>query len=93
MRDEAFCLIGLLRGRSRLSEILPLLPPARRAAIQDHLNRLSQLPENDLRSRWKQMREQEMDALCKRAAQETGIRADLMPPFLQGWICDRARNS
>jgi hypothetical protein len=39
------------------------------------------------------MREQEVDELCSRAAGSAGIQLELMPPFLQEWICERARNS
>ena len=93
MRDEALCWIGLTQGRARLAEILPLLTEARRTAIQTLLDGIGELTPADVRARWKQMRDAELDEMCKRAAEEAGIEVELMPPFLQEWICERARNA
>ena len=93
MRDEAFCYIGLMRLRGSLAEILQLLPEPRRAAIQDVLKRMEQVPEADLRAKWKQMRKVETDDLSKRAAKEAGLRVDLMPAFVRDWIGERTRDA
>ena len=92
MRDEAFCYIALLRRGESLTEVVKLLPKARRAAIEDMMKRMGEMSAAELRSRWRQMRQFETDELSKRAVEEAGLRFDLMPPFVQDWIGERTRN-
>lgn len=92
-RDETFCFIALMRGRGSLDNILKLMPERRRTAIQALLKQMADVPEADLRARWKQMRQSETDELCRRAAQEAGLRLDLMPAFVRDWIGERSRNA
>jgi HEAT repeat protein len=93
LSDETFCFIALMRDRNRLPGILSLLPEARRDVIQELLNRLGSISAEEARNRWKQMREHEVDELGRRAAENAGMQLELMPPFLEEWICERARNS
>jgi HEAT repeat protein len=92
LSDEAFCYLALIRDRERLPALLSLLPDARRNAMQELLKKLGNISAEEARNRWKQMREQEVDDLCNRAAREAEMQFELMPPFLQEWICERARN-
>jgi hypothetical protein len=84
-------MIGLLRGRASLPAILKLLPEPRRSAMQDVLKRLEKVPENELRARWKRIRQAEADEVHKRA-REAGLRVDLMPAFVRDWIGERTRD-
>lgn len=86
-------MIGLIRRRESLPQILALLPESRKAAVQRELKRLEGLSEPELRNRWKQLRRAETDEVSKRAAKEAGLRVDLMPPFVRAWIGERTRNA
>ena len=93
MREDTFCFFGLLCGRQRLNEVVPLLPAERQAAVRELIGKLGEIPAADVRARWKQARDTEADELCKRAAEETGIRQEFLPPFLRDWIFERARHA
>ena len=91
MSDLIFCLVGLLRYRKQVGPVISLLPESRRGGVEKLLEELGKLEEADLRSRWRQTRESEQDALRTEATRQTGVSLGAVPPWAERWLCERVR--
>lgn len=93
MSDDTFVYFGRLRDPELTSRLLNLLPPDRRDRRQVLLQQTSDLPEAELRSRLKRLRESEWRRRWSVADRRAGGRLRALPLRVQSWIWRRAEES
>jgi hypothetical protein len=83
---EVFCYALALKGASRKSELLGLLPENERTAIDNAFREVQELPENEIRLRWKRERLKDLVEQRGRVKSQLGRSVERVSPRLQAWL-------
>jgi hypothetical protein len=86
MSASAFAYVLILRGAAVESGLLGLLPPDRRAGVEDVLGKLKDMPEERMRAELKVLREDALKQQRKLVENRMGIPIDHISPKLAGWL-------
>ena len=82
---DVFCYALALKGASRKGDLLGLLPEDHRNAIADALREIENLPQGEIRLRWKRARVKQLDE--QQAEIKPGLGKGLrVSPRLLAWI-------
>lgn len=86
MREQALCCLGLLHDRAAFDRMVALFPARRQDEIRAVLAVLSPLPDEELKNRWRALRESETEQLRSRLPDLVRTNFHNLPPMLQNWV-------
>jgi hypothetical protein len=85
MSTAAFAYILLLCG-IKADDLTALLPEDRRAQVQADLEKVKDLPPNDIRARLKKLRDDQLVRQRETASERFGLEPDHVAPKLYSWL-------
>jgi hypothetical protein len=88
--DEAFCLIGLLKGAESFQRVVCLLPPGRRDTILQLAAELAALPVHELQNRLFKLTDAAALQVKERISKCLGVGWVEVSPLLQRWLGEMA---
>jgi hypothetical protein len=86
---QGFCYAALLKSKERMPGLLALLTPERSAEIEQALGGLAELPQDELRAAWKNLRKDEIRMQRQAAIAHLGTHVRTVSPRLRFWIGGR----
>jgi hypothetical protein len=86
IRMQSFACAALLKAPDRVAGILELVEKDQRAALQEAIDQLKEIPEAEIRLRWKTLRQEAARKGRETMTKRIGLEMKSFPPRLQRWL-------